>query len=154
MSVPGGGYDVTSCMAPCSVQGVWYHFLSSPIFLPVGVWSQGRAGLVSRGRSVLPAGVWSWRGGLVLGEGVCFRGRGFWSGPRGGMALPPGGQTNRCKSITFPQLRLRAVNIYTYFCDDWFAPRSNHGHRYRYHKFFCYNCLGQTDINILYSPKY
>ena len=94
-------------------------------------------------------------GGVVSsGGGSLLRGEGFWSGPKGGMAVPPGGQTNRCKSITFPQLRLRAVNIYAYFCDDWFAPCSKYGHRYRYHKFYCYNCLGQTDINILYSPKY
>ena len=135
-------------------KGVWYHFLSGPMFLPGGAWSQGRAGLVSRGEECATKRCLVLEGWFFLGEGVCFRGGGFWSGPRGGMALPPGGQTSRCKSITFPQLRLRAVNIYTYFCDDWFAPCSKYGHRYRYHKFYCYNCLGQTDINILYSPKY
>ena len=135
------GYGATSCLVPCSFQGV-----SGPREGPV--WSQG--GRVCYQEVSGPGGglVWGRKFASVGGGG------GFWSGPRGGMALPPGGQTNRCKSITFPQLRLRAVNIYTYFCDDWFAPSSKYGHRYRYHKFYCYNCLGQTDINILYSPKY
>ena len=131
-------YGTTSYLVPCSFQGV-----SGPREGPV--WPQGE-GCATRRCLILEG--WS-----RLGEGVCFGG-GFWSGPRGGMALPPGAQTNRCKSITFPQLRLRAVNIYAYFCDDWFSPCSKYGHRYRYHKFYCYNCFDQTDINILYSPKY
>ena len=85
-----GVYDATSCLVPCSFQGYDLTSYLVSCSFQVGVWSWG---------------VWfqgEGKGGLVLGEGVCFRGR--------GMALPPpGGQTNGCINITFPHFCLRAV---------------------------------------------
>ena len=32
------GYDVTSCLLPCSLQGVWCPVVSGPLYLPGGVY--------------------------------------------------------------------------------------------------------------------
>ena len=70
---------------------IWSHVLFGSM-MSLLVWSH----VLSRGTGA--------RGGLVLGGLVLM----------GGMVLPaphPREQTDTCKNITFPQLRLRAVTI-------------------------------------------